>query len=341
MNEIIKNKILSARFEKDASQGFELVHGSEEFFKNIKSPFEAPGAKLAKGTWQFIALEIVIAVGLIVAGNYMNVEPQTGAETVMPFPVLVMPEKGPQPEVKTEPVVIATLHQKSSYSKQQVLDKLTDPNPIVKTDTVHITEISQPLVTITKPDSLNIYDPGFTYIYQNNQSKYRMCYVEDLLIVNYSDTAKKAKLDPYLSGTEARWESKNDRMALEPVQPFKLVENTDYLIRITRPLKFMKEKKYKDALKSFRNMIKENAADQNALFYGALCYIELGNHSKALVFLNKLKETENPVFTEDADWMLAKVYREMGMESSAKGMLKTIAHSNSYYRAQAVQELKK
>ncbi|HLP14313.1 MAG TPA: hypothetical protein VK177_20450 [Flavobacteriales bacterium] len=342
MNESIKNKILSTRFENDAAQGFDLVHGSEAFFNNIKSPFNPPKPKSLWGSWGFLAFEIFVVAGLLVAGKYLDFGTQATAQKSARVEVPVTVNEQPQP-VNDQTAFVAPLapEKKSVYSEQQVLNKLTDPNPVVKKDSVIVAEPQVPLVVITKPDSLNVHDPVFTYVYTNNQVKYRMRYVEDLLVVNYSDTTKKLKLDPYTSGTEAKFESKNNTERLTPVPQYKLVENTDYLIKLARPLKAMQEKRYKDAMTSFKYMLKDRKDDQNVLFYGALSLIEMGSHSKALVFLEKLKQVENPVFDEDADWLLAKVYRELGMDTKAKAILKTIANSNSFYKAQAKQELKK
>jgi hypothetical protein len=343
MNELNKNKILQTRFENDAAQGFKTVHGAEEFFRNMKSPFNAPAPKPFWSSWGFVLIEIVMVAGLVVAGQYLNFDSPATAKTQLhvEVPVAVNVETVEPPMENMAEIVAPVIPKQTTHTQQLVLNKLTDPNPAIKTDTVAVKNVPAPLEAITKPDSVKMQDPVFTYIYKDNQAKYRMRYVEDLLVVNYSDTALRPKLNPYTNGTEAKYESKTNNDRLAPVAEFKMVENNDYLIKLARPLKAMQQKRYKEAMTSFKFMLKDKPADQNVLFYGALTFIEMGNHSKALVFLEKLKLVENPVFDEDPDWLLAKVYKELGRDAEAKAILKTIASSNSYYKNQAKAELKK
>lgn len=346
MNKVNKNKILENRFEGDASQGFNLVHGADDFFKTIKSPFKAAPKGISMSHWGFLSLEIIVVITLIVTAKLIDISTDSSEfafSSSQPEKQIAVPEIVPEEKfiiTETAPVTTVSVH------------KIINQDPIlpssfsnaINTDTTSTLMVLNVNGLIEKVDSVVKTEPRYSFSYADVKAKYELCYLENLLVIDYSDTLFTGeKLDPLLTGVPAPYENK-DKIAnnkLNPSGSNTFVKRDDYLERLNKPLRSLMNKKYERALKGFKEILEKDAADQNALFYGGLAYFNLADYSNALISFEKLKQIKDPLFEEDADWLMAKVYQGLGLTDNATKLLQAIAHSNSFYRAQAIEELKR
>jgi hypothetical protein len=101
--------------------------------------------------------------------------------------------------------------------------------------------------------------------------------------------------------------------------------------------KFGKQE-YANALKLFDVLIKHNAEDVNALFYGALCAYNTNNNAKAISYLTSVMASLNGSFYEEAKWHKALALIKTDKQE-AKTILKEIADANGFYSKQAREKL--
>ncbi len=345
MNNIDKNKILENRFKSDASQGFNLVHGADDFFKTIKSPFKANPKGSSMSHWGFLSLEIIVVITLIVTAKLIDISTDSSEfafSSSTPETQIVSPEIIPEEKfIITETVSVKTINAHKIIKQNPILP--SSFSNAISADTASALMIMNPNGLIEKVDSVVEIKPKYSFMYADVKAKYELRYLENLLVIDYSDTLFTGeKLDPLLTGVPALYENK-DKIAnnqLNPSGANTFVKRDDYLERLNKSLRFLMNKKYEKALKEFKELLDKDAADQNALFYGGLAYFNIADYSSALISFEKLKQIKNPLFEEDADWLMVKVYQGLGLTENATKLLQTIAHSNSFYRAQAIEELK-
>lgn len=345
MNKLSKNKLLENRFESDANQGYELVHGSREFFDGIKSPFGNQPKAGSISSWGFLSLEIVVAVALLGTAKLIDISTSSNEFAFAPKTVMqevinksadvsvdfiVEAEKNPIKDINFKGIPEPVLP--SSFSTAIVADS----TPVLYT--------LEENGVIEKMDSITTIDPKFAYTYADNKSKYELRYVEELLVIDYTDTLFTGiKLEPVLSGVPAPFENKDkinsNNIRNESAKTF--VKTNGYLDELHKPLRLLMQKKYTNALKGFKGLLKTEPNDQNALFYGGLAFYNTGNYNEAKECFEKIKILKDPLFEEDADWLLVRIYAETGDQTRSLVLLNQIAHSNSFYREKALEEIKK
>ena len=119
-----------------------------------------------------------------------------------------------------------------------------------------------------------------------------------------------------------------------------LIEQTvqvGYLDYLEETIYYFSKDKYKNALKRINIISKQYKHDLNALFYGGLCYYNLGNHNKALNQFDLIINLGDGPFTQEAYWYKAKTEIQLENIKSAKKTLKYIITQNGFYSKQAIE----
>ena len=165
-------------------------------------------------------------------------------------------------------------------------------------------------------------------------------YPEDLKLVDYrayrnSNIVETRQLE--LIGLPANMEDENDE---QDEMVWKDV-NIPYDEYIRKTLRYFNKGNYKKALSRFETVIKSYPDDINALFYGGLCYYNLGNNENAIEYFQKTAIHTYSNFDEEALWFLALSYRNLKLYDKAKGILKEISASKGFYAKQAANLLEK
>ena len=78
----------------------------------------------------------------------------------------------------------------------------------------------------------------------------------------------------------------------------------------------------------------------NALFYGGVCCVNLGQADKAIEYLDQVLQNENSSFSEEAKWYKALAYAKKKDFVTAKKLLNEIISENGFYAQQAKEKLK-
>jgi tetratricopeptide (TPR) repeat protein len=345
MSELNKDKILEKRFDNDSSEGFDFVHGADDFFNLIKSPFKVVPKAGTLSPFGLLSLEIVIVITMLLTAKLIDLS--TDSSEFSFNSTSISPKA--KPEILPEEKFIVN---EPKLNESTLTHKIVKQNPIQPSSfsSAIASDSSTTLFAlnanglIEKVDSVVKTEVKLLYVYPDVKQYYELRYMQDLLVIDYSDTLFTGeKLKPLLTGVPALYENKEKagNNQVKNLQTNTFVKLDDYLELLNRPLQFLVKKKYEKALKGFNELLEKDIEDQNALFYGGLAYFNLAEYSNALVSFEKLKQIKNPLFEEDADWLLVKVYQGLGLSNKAMKLLETIAQSNSFYRDQAIQELKR
>jgi hypothetical protein len=97
---------------------------------------------------------------------------------------------------------------------------------------------------------------------------------------------------------------------------------------------------YENSIKLFNALIKHNADDVNALFYGGVCYFNSGSNEKALDYFTRVINSTNGSFYEEAKWYKALTYLKKRDGDMARKLLAEIVADNGFYKEQAKEKLK-
>jgi TolA-binding protein len=165
-------------------------------------------------------------------------------------------------------------------------------------------------------------------------------YVQDLLLIDYSKIRKNYTIRSEqltMNGLPANFENETknmDELDWENVQ----IPYNEY---IEKSIKLFSKSDYKKALTRFEEVLKNYPDDLNALFYGALCYFNLGQFSKAEKQFKQCIHHKYSNFKEDGAWFLAKTLIEKKEFEEAKEILQEIVSSKSYYEKDAQKLLVK
>jgi tetratricopeptide (TPR) repeat protein len=101
--------------------------------------------------------------------------------------------------------------------------------------------------------------------------------------------------------------------------------------------KFFKQKKYKEAVVTFEEFLKENKSESGAYIYSALAQAELKNFDEAIEILDTLKKSDL-IDAEKAYWYKSLVYLKSNQTEKAKKELQYII-DNSLFNKQKATEL--
>ena len=340
MNKAKKIELLSRRFDKDASDGFATFSDADKYFESIKNPFENKKVSSgSSGSWRFFIAELV-AITVMLAGvefiytahdvSVTNKEKTINAASLNSTHDYVLNDYFHE-EVKSEKEANAIV-KKNVF--RQVIPSVSSLDPVKLVESDSVIDITPKVV-----NDLTFSQPR--YEYQNFEKYYALRYVNDLLVIDYSDSFPETKqLRPVLTGTPASFEKSLDR-SLEQHDD-NLYENVkyDYIKSVTIAIEDYSQKRYQQAQQHFKLMLNKFPKDQNALFYAGLSAFEKGNIKQANNCFVHLLEMDKPLFAQEADFYLAQCYLKSNDVQQAKQLLNKIVHSNSFYKDKAKELLR-
>lgn len=211
-----------------------------------------------------------------------------------------------------------TYHSEDNQENSNIV--LVDPNQLI------LEEEELPEIIIAKQNNKKIIYP------------YRYYY--NMAIVDYSRFENRVKLINKtiytFSGLNASFESNTARNNQELIEQTVQVSYLEYL---EETIYYFSKDKCKSALKRLKTISSQYKNDLNALFYGGLCYYNLGNFHLALESFEKILQLKEGPFTEEAQWYMAKTLIKLKHPSKAKALLADIILFNGYYKEQAGQLL--
>jgi len=177
-----------------------------------------------------------------------------------------------------------------------------------------------------------------------NATKYKNTkYVNDLKVLDYSEEYEfDYELKKSVEGNSLSpdFATKEDKVVSKKELEKSIVEIT-YNDVLEAATKSYTNKEYTNAIAKFNTILKTHPNDVNAHFYTAMSFYQLKDYNKALTFYSSTLNNNDNTFKEDAQWYKALSFIELGSISDAKVLLDQIINESGIYKAQANEKIKK
>ena len=186
-------------------------------------------------------------------------------------------------------------------------------------------------------------DPEEDYTIENEdfvnhrygQKNVETVYLSNLLVIDYRTIPRQKKTITYkryeLGGVSADKEDGNTENQLIETEI-----KIPYQLYLTKSMAFFADGKSKKALNRFLLILEQYPNDINALFYGGLCYYNLGKHKESIAFFDKILEAEIGNFNQEANWYKAKNLIQLNKTNAANEILDEIIAEGGFYAKDAI-----
>lgn len=167
-------------------------------------------------------------------------------------------------------------------------------------------------------------------------------YIHGFKVVDYLDEYQQAyELEKNAEGSSLSpsYDSKKQKEEAEDEFNTHFQELT-YKQVLKKAMLDYKEKRYLDAVKNFKVILKKHPKDLNALFYSGQSYYHLSEYKKAYAFFSLVEKDGSQTFYQEAKWYKALTLINQNQISDAKSVLKQIIKENGFYKQQAKSKLK-
>ena len=333
---------LSDSFLKDAMDGYAENPQAIQYFNQTLSGRFNSRFKY----WTIAVLSIAL---LVMTGLFFNQHSKLPQQEYITEGRLPIAEKNEQiktentSEIEVLPAAIETL--RTIQVAEQINTKRVKEDFAIN-DTYHAeAEEENDNIVLIDPNNLLVDEELPEIIVAKKTQKkvvYPYRYFYDMAVVDYGRFENREKLihkTVYtLSGVDASFESESARNNQELV--VKTVQ-VGYLTYLEETLYYFSKDRYKNALKRLNIISSHFKNDLNAMFYGGLCYYNLGEFDTALQEFNAILSLKQGPFTEEAQWYKAKTLLKLERNRAAKKLLAEIILVNGYYAEQAKELMAK
>ena len=164
-------------------------------------------------------------------------------------------------------------------------------------------------------------------------------YLHDLKVVDYRNR-ENPQIKHYslrYSGVPAKYHN-YEAMNNDETTPYN-IEFIPYPDFLEQAIIKFKNNLYKDALKDFRTILQQFPDDQNACFYGGLCYYNIRKSGKAIECFNNIIQHHINIFHQEARFYKTLSLIQDNRKSQAEKILHEIIKENEFYAERAKQIL--
>jgi len=167
-------------------------------------------------------------------------------------------------------------------------------------------------------------------------------YMYELKVVDYTKTNRtKIKKDIYDGGSlPPKYENRQNPIDTTLTNDASTVPYNEFL---NDAMGKFSSNNFKEALRDFIIILQQYPDDQNAHFYGGLCYYNIGLYENAITFFDEILESNVATYTQEALWYKALSLYNNGHVKEAKILLNKIIDTKGFYTNQAnekMQEIK-
>ncbi len=110
---------------------------------------------------------------------------------------------------------------------------------------------------------------------------------------------------------------------------------------LSRALQKYQEKDFETAVVLFEEVLKRREEDMGSKLYSGISYLEIREYVDASKSFNEIIEHNDNLYIEQAEWYLGFCYLMKDETEKARGQFAGIAESDSYYKEQAREIIKK
>ncbi|MBI3135653.1 MAG: CDC27 family protein [Bacteroidetes bacterium] len=328
----LEKRALDDPFLKDAMEGYESVPGSFEAFYTKHIPAKTRFSSI----YLLIGSLITVALVSVLVLLHHNPAPTgiavTDTDSTLTDSVITR-------EVEVLPAAIDTLAVAADTEQIKLKEVVEARTEIQKTITYPEAHSDVPILIKENDERSDDYVLEPEEHNLKVQELVPATYLFELFVVDYRRITRVNTRIIYtkyeFTGTSAEYESE----ALE--QHAELLEtevDVSYWEYLSKAMESFSNGNYKSALNRYETILTQYNDDFNALFYGGLCYYNLGNFNKALVAFDKILQTDLNAFKEEAAWYKSKCLIKLGRKSEARNLLDEIIAGGGFYVQDAITQ---
>jgi tetratricopeptide (TPR) repeat protein len=319
-------------FLKDAMEGYEAIPGSFDAYYAKHMP---PRSRFSSAyLWTGALLTIVLVAVLAVLHH--SPEPTnlavTDTDSTSTDSIITR-------EVEVLPTGIDTLDLTSDTEQIQLTEVVEARTEIQKTITYPEIQNDVPILIKEDDERSDDYELEPEEHNLTVQELVPATYLSDLFVVDYRRISRKSTQITYtkyeFTGTSAEFENENSEQNAELLETQVDISYWEYLIKA---MESFSNGNYKSALNRYETILTQYNDDFNALFYGGLCYYNLGNFNKALDSFDKIISTNLNAFKEEAAWYKCKCLIKLGRKNEARDLLDEIIAGGGFYVQEAISQ---
>lgn len=331
----VEAKEVSSSFEADAMEGWEAMNYDVGVMRNLDKKFMD-----SSNIGWYITGSVVVAA-TIVTTVLWNANPEESkaaqvaqaddkitelledqevtleqTDIVLPDSISVL-ENAPK-ELQIEPKKI---EKEFNEMKTEYIDKTPPPIEMIPLDKVRM--------------QIRHIEPEFI----DESKKAAEIYLSRLKLVDYRkyrSTPKVKTKQVVLTGVPANKESEESE---DPVSEMQEIE-IPYIEYLSKTMKKLSHGSYKNALTRFDVILETYKDDVNANFYSGLCLYNLGQYEEAIDRFLACRLSKFNNFDEEAQWMTALSYEELGQDEKARTYFQKIIDQGGFYKKRAQAKMK-
>lgn len=332
----VESKEVSSSFEADAMEGWEAMHYDLAAMQNLDKKFMGSSNNLG---W-YISGTLVVAAAiatlfLIDFTPEKNVSTSNGVpkekitefldeqEVTLERSDIVLPDSISELEIAPQELQIKpkVIQQEFEDMKSEYMEKVPPRIEMIALDQKRIPlQQAEPKILKEHKTAAEIY-------------------LYDLKLIDYrkyrSRPAVKTK-QVVLSGVPANME---EQYSEDPVSETQDIE-IPYIEYISKTMRKFSRGSFKNALSRFDIILSTYKDDVNANFYSGLCLYNLGEYEAAIDRFLACRLSIYNNFNEEAQWMTALSYEELGQDDKARTYFEQIVEQGGFYKKRAQAKMK-
>ena len=160
-------------------------------------------------------------------------------------------------------------------------------------------------------------------------------YMFDLKVVDYTKTYRTQIKKEISDGGSLAPKFENRQNAIDTLLSDKNKATIPYVDFLNDAMKKFSSNNFKEALHDYIVILQHYPDDQNAHFYGGLCYYNIGLYENAITFFNKLLESNVATFTQETLWYKALSLNNNGNKKEAEILFNKIIEAKGFYSNRA------
>lgn len=331
----VEAKEVSSSFEADAMEGWEAMNYDVGVMKNLDKKFMG-----SSNIGWYITGSIVVAAAIATV-LLMNTEPEEQTEARIAQSEEKITELLEDQEVKIEQSDIV-LPDSISKLEDAPIELQIVPKEIEKEFKEMKTKYeykAPPSIEMIPLDKVRMKIRHIAPEYIKESKTAAELYLYRLKLVDYRKYRSKPQVKTkqvVLTGVPASKEGEES----EDPEPQTQEVDVPYIEYISKTMRKFSKGSYKNALSRFDIILETYKDDVNANFYSGLCLYNLGEYQEAIDRFLACRLSIYSNFNEEAQWYTALSYEELGQHEKARTYFQKIIDQGGFYKKQAQTKMK-
>lgn len=333
---LLEKRALDDPFLQDAMQGFSSVEGSFASFEQNEKLLHKKFSRLYIIIGSLLTVTLVTV--LVVLSKKELSENNNLATTILP-----VQDQQEQVEIQEIiPVAIDTLTEVPEEEQIKAEEVAKNKTEIQKSINYPSNPGQDPILVEESISIKEDFKLESEDIQLQKAELVPATYLHNLFVVDYRRIERERATISYtrfeLGGVSAEYENANSQNNSELIEKQVDVPYFEYL---DETMDAFANGQFKKALNRYLIILEQYPQDANALFYGGLCYFNLGKYDQAVELFDQIHDMSLNAFKEEAAWYKVKTLVKTGNKTEAKRLLEDIIAGGGFYAEEAILLRKK